>query len=253
MTIEGIREQIQAYKAAGKSLFTTSSFQSHSLVLLHILSRIDNKIPVYFINTGYHFPDSALTIHHSHHSLVDKIRMESAFHLVHAEPPRLSLLHLRINSARTRLTPDTDVAFFLQGVFGQIKLFLVLPDHLCIPVEHGVKPQTPVLCWLFYLHGCTHRALVGTNTVDPHIVSHQDRIHRLRFVKITAMIGIRGEQEFSFAVTLHVFGDIRPEIDGMEAKELRDLVAESHSLGEMITSIDKVNGNLVVDPAQDVQ
>ena len=58
MTIEGIREQIQAYKAAGKSLFTTSSFQSHSLVLLHILSRIDNKIPVYFINTGYHFPET---------------------------------------------------------------------------------------------------------------------------------------------------------------------------------------------------
>ena len=58
MTIEGIREQIQAYKASGKSLFTTSSFQSHSLVLLHILSRIDNKIPVYFINTGYHFPET---------------------------------------------------------------------------------------------------------------------------------------------------------------------------------------------------
>ncbi len=39
-------------------MFTTSSFQSHSLVLLHILSRIDNSIPVYFINTGYHFPES---------------------------------------------------------------------------------------------------------------------------------------------------------------------------------------------------
>lgn len=46
------------YKVEGKRLFTTSSFQSHSLVLLHILSRIDNSIPVYFINTGYHFPDS---------------------------------------------------------------------------------------------------------------------------------------------------------------------------------------------------
>ena len=39
-------------------MFTTSSFQSHSLVLLHILSRIDNTIPVYFINTGYHFPET---------------------------------------------------------------------------------------------------------------------------------------------------------------------------------------------------
>lgn len=58
MNIEQISSQIKAYRAAGKSLFTTSSFQSHSLVLLHILSRIDNTIPVYFINTGYHFPET---------------------------------------------------------------------------------------------------------------------------------------------------------------------------------------------------
>src|SRR5690606_28984693 len=58
MTIDAIRAQIQAYRDAGKSMFTTSSFQSHSLVLLHILSRIDNTIPVYFINTGYHFPET---------------------------------------------------------------------------------------------------------------------------------------------------------------------------------------------------
>lgn len=42
----------------GKNLFTTSSFQSHSLVLLHMLSRIDKTIPVIFINTGYHFPET---------------------------------------------------------------------------------------------------------------------------------------------------------------------------------------------------
>lgn len=39
-------------------MFTSSSFQSHSLVMLHIISRIDNSIPVYFINTGYHFPET---------------------------------------------------------------------------------------------------------------------------------------------------------------------------------------------------
>lgn len=58
MTIEEIGGRIREYKEAGKLLFTTSSFQSHSLVLLHILSRIDNTIPVYFINTGYHFPET---------------------------------------------------------------------------------------------------------------------------------------------------------------------------------------------------
>lgn len=53
-----IQEKIEVYKQQGKSLFTSSSFQSHSLVMLHIISRIDKTIPVYFINTGYHFPET---------------------------------------------------------------------------------------------------------------------------------------------------------------------------------------------------
>ena len=58
MTFEEIKFQIEKYKNEGKKLFTSSSFQSHSLVLLHMLSRIDKSIPVYFINTGYHFPET---------------------------------------------------------------------------------------------------------------------------------------------------------------------------------------------------
>ncbi|MBX2963303.1 MAG: phosphoadenylyl-sulfate reductase [Cyclobacteriaceae bacterium] len=58
MDFNGIQAKIEAYKQAGKRLFTSSSFQSHSLVLLHILSRVDKSIPVYFINTGYHFPET---------------------------------------------------------------------------------------------------------------------------------------------------------------------------------------------------
>jgi phosphoadenosine phosphosulfate reductase len=58
MDFEGIKAKLTEYKDSGKKLFTTSSFQSHSLVLLHILSRVDNTIPVYFINTGFHFPET---------------------------------------------------------------------------------------------------------------------------------------------------------------------------------------------------
>jgi len=58
VNFEGIKEKVTQYKQEGKSLFTSSSFQSHSLVMLHIISRIDNTIPVYFINTGYHFPET---------------------------------------------------------------------------------------------------------------------------------------------------------------------------------------------------
>ncbi|MFI5172963.1 MAG: phosphoadenylyl-sulfate reductase, partial [Chitinophagales bacterium] len=41
-------------------LFTSSSFQTHSTVLLHIISRIDKTIPVYFLHTGFHFPETLL-------------------------------------------------------------------------------------------------------------------------------------------------------------------------------------------------
>ena len=56
--IELVENKISQYKSEGKEMFTSSSFQSHSLVLLHLISRIDNTIPVYFINTGYHFPET---------------------------------------------------------------------------------------------------------------------------------------------------------------------------------------------------
>ena len=58
MEFEKIKSKVEAYQAEGRKYFTTSSFQSHSLVLLHMLSRIDKDIPVAFINTGYHFPET---------------------------------------------------------------------------------------------------------------------------------------------------------------------------------------------------
>ncbi len=58
MNFEQLSGKIYEYKKSGLTLFTTSSFQTHSIVLLHMLSRIDNSIPVYFIHTGYHFPET---------------------------------------------------------------------------------------------------------------------------------------------------------------------------------------------------
>lgn len=56
--IEKIREEVYRLKAEGLSLFLSSSFQTHSIPLLHIISRIDKSIPIYFINTGFHFPET---------------------------------------------------------------------------------------------------------------------------------------------------------------------------------------------------
>ena len=58
MEIPEIRAKIEEYNAKGLKLFTTSSFQTHSIPMLHILSEIDHTIPVYFINTGYLFPET---------------------------------------------------------------------------------------------------------------------------------------------------------------------------------------------------
>ncbi len=60
MTVENIRKYIDNYKKEGLNIFITSSFQTHSIPLLHIISEIDKTIPVMFINTGYLFPDTLI-------------------------------------------------------------------------------------------------------------------------------------------------------------------------------------------------
>lgn len=58
MTFENIKKYIDNYNSKGFRLFVTSSFQTHSIPLLHMLSEIDITIPVMFINTGYLFPET---------------------------------------------------------------------------------------------------------------------------------------------------------------------------------------------------
>ena len=58
MNFDAIKQHIEVYHKQGKKMFVTSSFQTHSIVLLHIISRIDPKISVYFINTGFLFPET---------------------------------------------------------------------------------------------------------------------------------------------------------------------------------------------------
>lgn len=58
MQFEEISQKLGEYRKNGKRAFITSSFQSHSIPLLHMISRIDCDIPVMFINTGFHFPET---------------------------------------------------------------------------------------------------------------------------------------------------------------------------------------------------
>ncbi len=58
MDFKSLQRQIEQYQNKQLKLFVTSSFQTHSIPLLHQLSRIDNSIPVYFLNTGFLFPET---------------------------------------------------------------------------------------------------------------------------------------------------------------------------------------------------
>ena len=56
--VSEIHKKIISYQEEGKSLFATSSFQTHSIPLLHMISQIDKSIPIYYLNTGYLFPET---------------------------------------------------------------------------------------------------------------------------------------------------------------------------------------------------
>ncbi|HXR82507.1 MAG TPA: phosphoadenylyl-sulfate reductase [Saprospiraceae bacterium] len=109
-----IAEKLQEYKSAGKSMFVSSSFQSHSLPLLHIISRFHPDIPVYFLNTGFHFPETMEFRH--------EIGEQFGLHIIDAISP--------VSKAGQR---DEQGKFF----------FVNNPDHCCY--LNKVLPMEPVI------------------------------------------------------------------------------------------------------------
>lgn len=105
MNFETIESQIDKYKKEGKRLFTTSSFQSHSIVLLHILSRIDKSIPVVFINTGYHFPETV--------EFRDKVKEAFGLKNVIDLRPEVPKFMQRDSEGRLLFTSDPDHCCYL--------------------------------------------------------------------------------------------------------------------------------------------
>lgn len=52
------REKVDEYRGRGLRLFASSSFQTHSIPMLHVLRRIAPEVPVYFLDTGFHFAET---------------------------------------------------------------------------------------------------------------------------------------------------------------------------------------------------
>ncbi|MEO9884444.1 MAG: phosphoadenylyl-sulfate reductase [Balneola sp.] len=57
-SIKLIHSEIEEIKKKDLKLFLTSSLQTHSIPLLHIIDSVSKEIPIYFLNTGYHFTET---------------------------------------------------------------------------------------------------------------------------------------------------------------------------------------------------
>lgn len=113
MKFEEIKTKVEAYQAEGKKMFTSSSFQSHSIVLLHILSRIDKSIPIFFINTGYHFPETI--------KFRDEIADRFGLNLIDATPDTPKNMQLNA-SGRLLFTSDPDYCCYVNKVMPMDKI-----------------------------------------------------------------------------------------------------------------------------------
>ena len=51
-------ERIEAYQTRSLKLIASSSFQTQSLPLLHMIAQVQPAIPVHFLDTGFHFPET---------------------------------------------------------------------------------------------------------------------------------------------------------------------------------------------------
>ena len=99
MTIENIKKQIERYKKEDLKIFVTSSFQTHSIPLLHIIGQIDNSIPIMFINTGYLFPETLI--------FRDKITKELGLKLINITSS-ISRIYQKDHQGNFLFTSDPD-------------------------------------------------------------------------------------------------------------------------------------------------
>lgn len=51
-------ERLADYQRRGLKVFASSSFQTHSIPMLHLLSELAPDVPVVFLQTGFHFPET---------------------------------------------------------------------------------------------------------------------------------------------------------------------------------------------------
>ena len=107
MSFEELKTTIQKLKNEGRSMFLSSSFQTHSIPLIHMISRIDKSIPILFLNTGFLFPETLIFRDEIVDLFgIDLIEVKSDYPLIQQKDPE----------GRFYYTSDPDYCCFLNKV-----------------------------------------------------------------------------------------------------------------------------------------
>lgn len=94
-----IFQQIEKLHSEGKTLFATSSFQTQSLPLLHIISQLEFKVPIFYLNTGFLFPETL--------SYIRRLEKELSIE-VHGLSSNISKINQRDENNRFLFVSDPD-------------------------------------------------------------------------------------------------------------------------------------------------
>lgn len=105
--VDEIETQLFKFKESRKSLFLTSSFQTHSIPLLHLIHNIDDTIPVYFLDTGYHFTETI--------DFKNSLQKQYGFNIVTISSP-IERSNQRDSDGRLMYASDPDYCCYMNKV-----------------------------------------------------------------------------------------------------------------------------------------
>lgn len=102
-----IKELLNEFQTQEKKIFATSSFQTNSVALLHIVSVLAPKTPIYMLNTGFLFPETL--------DFKDQLVKEFGLNvqMLRSETPRLQQ---RDSKGRFLFVSDTDTCCHINKI-----------------------------------------------------------------------------------------------------------------------------------------
>ena len=152
--VEAIQAQLRAFNDEGLRVFASSSFQTQSLPLLHMLSTHTRVVDVVFLDTGYHFPETL--------SFRDQLAERLNLKVVNVRSS-IPKSEQRTSDGRLLFAADTDQCCYLNKV-APLEPYLQSHDiwlsgvradqsvvranmKKTIPGPHGITRYHPMLDW----------------------------------------------------------------------------------------------------------